>query len=135
MDFDLHKYMHFIAAQGWAKVLNAEYRLMCQRGPWDSVELPLGELSPSYVPFLPKHFNIIHHELGQRGTEEDLEYIWLRLQIRLVYLSTSHPLLLLYLLSFLSRRPQLCHSCLLSCFPSDKTVYADQPQRCQTERI
>lgn len=83
--------------------------------------------------FLPKHFSIIHHGLGHRETEEDLEYIWLREQIRLVYLSTSHPLLLLYLLSFLSRRPRLCHSCLLSCFPSDETVHADQPHRCSTQ--
>lgn len=28
-------------------------RAMCQRGPWDSVELPLGELSPSCVPSCP----------------------------------------------------------------------------------
>ena len=46
-------------------------RTMCQRAPWDSVELPLGELSPGCVPFLPKHFSIIHQRAGDEGRAQE----------------------------------------------------------------
>lgn len=94
----------------------------CERGPGDSFELPLGKhclpVAPLHAPLLqtpllqPKHFCIIQRGPGQEVTEVDLEYIWAKKQMRLVYLSTSHRLLSLFLCS----RPQRCQLRL----PADK---------------
>lgn len=51
---------------------------VCQRGLWDSVELPLGEFSPSYVPSCPNILASSTMGWDREAQEEDLEYIWLR---------------------------------------------------------
>lgn len=57
--------------KGRKKKCRIPNRTMCQRAPWDSVELPLGELSPGCVPFLPKHFSIIHQRAGEEGRAQE----------------------------------------------------------------
>lgn len=89
-------------------------------------------------PLLPKRFSVMHHGLGQEVTEVDLEYIWLRKQIRLVYLSTSHPLRLLYLLSFFFAGGHSCVSSVSSpVSPQTKTsmLISLTAALCKTERI
>lgn len=88
--------MHFCAACRWEEVFfkKKQNKGLCSVSEraiglcWTSCGQTLSQL----WPFLPKHFSIIRCELRQGVTGVDLEYVWLRKQIRLVYLSTSCPL-------------------------------------------
>lgn len=82
---------------------------------WANTVSQLPPPTPTTPPpplLLPKHFSIIQRGLGQEVTEVDLEYIWAKKQMRLVYLSTSHRRLSLFLCS----GPQRCQLRL----PADK---------------
>lgn len=69
--------MRFTAALNRAEVFSAEVFTVSESTVGYCCT-SFGRALSQLCPFLPKHFSVIHCGLGQKRTEEDLEYIWLR---------------------------------------------------------